>query len=151
MSWDEQFEELFDALPAGSREEIADTMGVSIPTVDVILGRIRRPEIAKEQEWTVPHVPRGTGDHLFQAVLVDEDTPLDQEAQNHILKGAASTTQHIATMGENEAHALRVAARNIENVARARKVRRFATALEGAAAMAPEVADVLAEVLNGEV
>jgi hypothetical protein len=145
-----RLEMLFDALPVwGTREDLVAACGEDDSVVEHTLRQIRTPEIAQAEQWTVPHVPAGRGPHLYQALLVEENAPLDADALNPVLRGAASTASRITTQGENEAFALQMAAANTDDPAKARALRRFARQLDGAAASAPEVVKVLDELLNG--
>jgi hypothetical protein len=139
-------EKLFDALTdyaCGRRAEIADVTGWPVHKVDDALRYVRRPDVASVLGWTVPHAQHGTGEHLYQVVLSDGGSALDADEHQHIRNGAVSTLRMMASNGENEGNALRLAAQYL-SPAQARVVRQTATAAEGAAAMARHAAEVLA-------
>lgn len=137
-------EELFDAITnytCTSRADVAAAAGWPVWKADRILHRIRRPEVAIEWGFTVPHVPRGTGAHLFQAIAPDDES-LSLEEQIHARKGGRSTALAVGHQARNEAHALRMCAHHVDAPV-ARLLRRTATVLDGAAEMALDVADKL--------
>ena len=143
---DEMVEVLFDALTdyrCESHADIAAATGWTSWTVSGVLAYIRRPEVASEWGWTVPHVPRGPGAHLFQVVAID-NAALDADQYDHVRRGAVSTLRLVTTENENQAHALELAARLLGGPV-ARKLRNVARAQAGAAAMTEIViADLLA-------
>lgn len=139
-------ERLFDALTdyeCTSRRDIATVTGWTPARVDNVLHYVRRPDVAADWGWTVPHVPRGTGRHLFQVVEVNGNAALDADESEHLRAGAISTLRLMASSGENEGNALRFAARHL-SPAKARLVLQTVTASEGAAAMARHAAEALA-------
>jgi cyanate lyase len=103
-----------------------------------VLTHLRRPEVSKEQGWTVPHVRRGRGDdRVYVAILLNDDRALEADEMRSIRDGAVGTCAQVAQMGENESHALREAAQYLIPV-EAKKVRHLARTLDGVAAMAAE-------------
>jgi hypothetical protein len=141
---DERIEKLFDVLTdytCTSRYDIAAIAGWPVPTVDGVLHEIRKPDVAADWGWTVPHVPRGTGVHLFQ--VVDGTGRMTADEHNHVRGGAVSTLRVMASHGENEGNALRVAAHSL-TPAQSRLVMQTVAAIEGAAAMARHASEVLA-------
>lgn len=146
---DEDIELLFDVLPCESRAAIADATGWTLARVGRVLNEIRRPEVSREWGFTVPHVARGTGeDHLFHAVILDEPQALTDDEKWSTKTGLHSSLAHIATMGENEAHAIRTTALHLPTMRR--QLNRLATLLEGASAMAEEAREKLVADLEGE-
>lgn len=147
---DEDVTDLFYALTENrcrSYDDIGEATEWTNDKVARILVHIRQPEVAEEWGWTVPHVPRGRGDHWFQVVMID-GSPLDEEQRLFIKEGAISTLRHTEAMGLNEAHALRMAAKLAgPGTKHAQSLVRTAKALEGAAAMAGDMAEQL--VMNG--
>jgi hypothetical protein len=143
---DQDFEDLFDAITSTICRTYDDIGAVTTwgnNKVALVLSMIRRPEIAAEQGWTVPHVPRGPGDdHLYQVVFANGGNNLDPEEQAAVKAGAVSTLRTVATQSENEAHALREASRYVGPTA-ARRLRRVALAQEGVAAMARDATESL--------
>lgn len=146
MRYEAEIEELFDVLTdqvCESREQIADLTGWSVGTVGAVLTTIRQPHIAQEWGWTVPHVPRGKGEgHWFQVIAIDS-SKLDEDQMLAINQGSVSTLRSVEAMGVNQGHALRTAAK-LATPKDAKRLRRSATALEGVAAMAGDMADQLA-------
>jgi len=122
---DQLIEDIFDALPASSYEDIASRVSgrkrftTSVAMVNNALAHLRANAAA--YGWTVPHVIRGASeDNRYIALLVDRDGhyELDQnsEARGHITNGAAGTLQQVATMMENERFAIRVAATHTRSI-----------------------------------
>lgn len=144
---DRDIETLFNALPCRSHDEIAQETGWTLAKVANVLGVVRDPDVSAEWGWTVPLAARGTGEHLFQAVLVDEVQTFTKAELVGFMLGAHSTLSAIATEGENEAHALTVLA--LQLPAERRRLRRLAAALAGVAAMAEEARESLEASLNG--
>lgn len=143
----EDVESLWDTLTdyrCTSHADIASVTDWPMWKVGQMLAYIRYPANAQEWGWTVPHVPHGRGDHWYQVILTENNGPLDEEQVLYINEGAVSTLRHTETMGMNEAHALRTAATHAP-AADARRMRRTAQAFEGAAAMAGDMAEKLAE------
>lgn len=138
---DEEYDDLFDALttePACvTYDEIGDRLGWATPKVSGVLASLRRPDVSREQGWTVPHVQRGTGERVYLPILLGDDRPLESEERESVRLGAVATLGHVATMGENESHALRETAQYLTPT-QARRVRQVARALDGVAAMAEE-------------
>jgi hypothetical protein len=147
---DKDFEDLFDAITGHvcrTREDIGAITGWGVNKVSTVLALIRRPEIAAEEGWTVPHVPRGHGEHLYQVILTNGGQHLDEEEQAAIRAGAVSTLRLVATESENQAHALRETARyGGLTPTQGRRLRRLAATQEACAAMARDIEEV---VLNG--
>lgn len=145
--YEEELTELFYLLTENrieSREEIADATGWSVAKVGGVLTTIRRPAEAQAWGWTIPHVPRGRGEgHWFQVIAIDS-SKLDDDQLFAINEGSVSTLRSVEAMGDNQAHALRQAAK-IATPRDAKRLRRVAKALEGSAAMAGEMADHLVQ------
>lgn len=139
---EDDLETLFDVLPCATHAEIAERTGWTTGKVARILGRIRNPEVSAEWGWTVPHAPRGTGEHLYQVVLLDEPQNFTSDEVIAFKEGAHSTLSVIATQGENEAHALRQVAMHLPR--ERQRLNRVARALSGAAAMAEEARERIA-------
>jgi hypothetical protein len=150
---DEDVELLFDALttdpPCTSHQDIADRTGWPLATVADALRYIRSPWVSSEWGWTVPHQPRGPGEHLYLAVLLEGDRQLDEAETIATMAGARSTSYSVATMSRNEAHAMRTIAQYVEPAV-ARLARQTAKALDGASAMAEQMAERLAASYNGQ-
>lgn len=145
MRYEQEIEELFAAVMdhrCESRYDIADITGWNVGKVSTVLAVLRRPEIAEEWGWTVPHVPRGVGEHLYQVVEV-EGPVLGEDEMQFLREGASSTLALTATQNENQAHALRLAAQAAPTPAESRVLRRVATASEGLAAMAADAAELI--------
>lgn len=142
-------EALWDALTTGSpctsHEDIAERMNYE--HVGPLLSYVRSPEFIAENGWTVPHQPRGTGEHLYFVLLVDNDRHLTADEEDALRLGAGSTCRQLATMGGNQTEVLRLAAQYVD-APLARLLRNTAKLLDGAAAMAEEAQEKLS-VLNG--
>jgi hypothetical protein len=118
-------------------------------TVAQVLTTIRRPDIAEAWGWTVPHVERGHGEHLFQVLLTEGGTQLDDDEQYHLVAGTMSTLRESGTKNADEAHALRIAAQYMPKPSIARKIRRLAVILDGASASAIDAVETYEDMLNG--
>jgi hypothetical protein len=149
MTRDESIEQLFDVLTSSScttQEEIATRAHWSTAKVKLVLAQIRRPAVADEWGWTVPHVSRGRSEHEYRVVLTEDpqSIPLD-EMLGH-LWGAVSTLAAIGTEGANEAHALQAVG---QHVPRFRNfLRNVARAFDGASAMAENARELVLDELG---
>lgn len=142
MATDEDVEELFDVLTGNrceSHADIARLAGWPSWKPGAVLSHVR----THSDEWgfTIPHVARGVGEHLYQVVSLESGT-LDADETEHIRKGAVSTLSMVATESMNEVAALNVTARHVP-MRVARKMRRTAKMLEGAAVMAEDARETL--------
>jgi hypothetical protein len=143
--YEQEIEQLFDVLTdytCTSHADIAAQAEWPEWKVGNVLAVIREPAEAQEWGWTVPHVARGRGEHLYQVVAVDQ-APLGKDEQLHIRTGAASTCRITATENTNMAYALRMAADVISDPSKARALRRTVKSCEGAAAMLEDAAELL--------
>jgi hypothetical protein len=146
MALDDDIIILFDLLTSGphvgSHDDIAHETGWPRWKVGQVLAAIREPDRSNEWGWTIPHVPRGRGDHTYQVVPTGEVwTFTDDEVLAHRY-GALSTLRVLATEGANEAHALRALARQLTGKTR-RRLNLTADAYTGASAMAEQAAEIL--------
>jgi hypothetical protein len=133
-----EFEELFDALvnyTCTSRQDIADATGWSTYKVGYWLGVIRTPEVSAVEGWTVPHVARGLGEHLYFPMYLEDDRPLSEEEDVSMREGLASTCLVLATEGRNESHAVTPKLQYLTGAER-RAFQRMLAALDGAVANA---------------
>jgi hypothetical protein len=113
----ERLDAIFQALPAKSVEEIANRIGDGEGSVSVTLSHLRKHAI--EHGWTVPHARRGPtmdDDRLF-AVLVDpKGEPYFDSGSIQLLRhGLRGTARHAASLCQNEARAIRLAAQRVKS------------------------------------
>lgn len=137
---------IYDALTAydcTTYEDIAILSGETRANVAQAMVELRRPDNAQALGWTVPHVPRGRSyDRVYR--VVEHGTGEDMSMHDdEVRAGAKASLKVIATMGEGEGHALKELAPHM-TAPQARRVRRIAAAIEGAAALARDMADTMA-------
>jgi hypothetical protein len=131
-------EQLFDHLPVyGTRETIADDLGWSVAELDAVLSYIRTNEYLG---MTIPHVPRGGSEHLYQFTPADGTADLDEEELLAVEKGNRSTVTGVVTQLNNNSRALRHVARHLP-ARDATELRRWVRAMEGASAMAESIVE----------
>lgn len=124
--------------------DIARATGLDDSRVMNVLGWVRRPQNARALGWTVPHVRRGRH-HTFRVAMVTEDQDFTPEEVVEIGQGGYSTLATIATMGENEAHALQVVMRQMDghSAQHRRIIRNLRSALQDVVTYSREAADIV--------
>lgn len=146
---DHDIDDLYDVLtqkrPCEDYADIARRLRWPEWKVAAALIWVRRPANAQSYGWTVPHVPHGPGPHRFQVVLTNQVQTFDADEMDDILRGAHSTLSSVATSGESAAHALRQVALHVPKARK--RLEQIAAAFEGAAAMAENMRERVADQL----
>lgn len=145
MTLQERIEGVYEAVTeydCTSYDDIGVLSAMSPAMVAITLWEIRKPEMAQHLGWTIPHVKRGRGHKIFRVVVNGDGEDLSPFVEDEFIPGTVSSLRAMATMGEGQGHALRETALH-GTPTQARMLRRVATAIEGAAAMARDMAETL--------